>query len=130
MVSHDLPAQILVSPINRDRARNMAIRDTSTWPSNYWSSKFCGTLGSPEDPGSPRKKRTKRTDIPIIASDTCGLPEKFLNKQQEMWPPSQRWGLGLNEHTEMTMKSEERWMVNIIQQIIYIYIILHNDIDY
>lgn len=30
-----------------------------------------------------KKKRTKRTDIPIIASDTCGLPEKFLNKQQD-----------------------------------------------
>eukprot|EP00435_Cladocopium_sp_Y103_P072645 s5_g40.t3 len=30
-----------------------------------------------------KKKRTKRTDIPIISSDTCGLPEKVLNKQQD-----------------------------------------------
>ena len=29
-----------------------------------------------------RKKRTKRTDISIIASEICGLPDKTLQKQQ------------------------------------------------
>ena len=74
---------------------------------------------------NPRKKRTKRTDIPIISSDTCGLPEKVLSKQQEMWKLQGRVQGGLwNKNAEMTMKSDGSSAIyNMISYVnIYIYI--------